>query len=80
MVEETNEKQKSVIRLRLDLPDFQALKMASVKYSEFNASVFEVEYDEEYDIVTCDVTLRNVPKKLAQQRFAYFLIRTFKKD
>jgi hypothetical protein len=73
-----NESNKSVIRLRLMYEDYQAIKVASARYTEYQASVFDIEFDEATDVMVFDLVFRSVPKKLVSSRLTAFLIRTFK--
>jgi hypothetical protein len=73
-----NESNKSVIRLRLMYEDYQAIKVAYARYTEYQASVFDIEFDEATDVMVFDLVFRSVPKKLVSSRLTAFLIRTFK--
>lgn len=73
-----SESNKATIRLRLLFEDYQAIKLASARYTEYQASVFDIEFDEETDVMVFDLVFRSVPKKLVSSRLTAFLIRTFK--
>ena len=73
-----NESNKATIRLRLMYEDYQAIKVASARYNEYQASVFDVEFDESTDVMVFDLVFRSVPKKFVSSRLTAFLIRTFK--
>lgn len=72
------ESNKATIRLRLMYEDYQAIKVASARYNEYQASVFDVEFDESTDVMVFDLVFRSVPKKFVSSRLTAFLIRTFK--
>lgn len=72
------ENNKATIRLRLVYDEYQAIKLASARYTEYQASVFDVEFNEDTDVMVFDLVFRSVPKKFVSSRLTAFLIRTFK--
>jgi hypothetical protein len=73
-----NESNKATIRLRLLYEDYQAIKLASAQFTEYQASIFDIEFDESTDVMVFDLVFRSVPKKFVSSRLTAFLIRTFK--
>lgn len=77
MQEQDIVKQKAVIRLQLSLEEFETIALACKQRLVYNFHTTEIEYDQETNLMTFDLTLRNVPEKYKNQRLVSFLIETF---
>jgi hypothetical protein len=70
-------KAKSVIRLQLPLEDFESIRVSAKQRLLYNISVSEIEYDDETNLMTFDLYIRNVTEKHKNQRLVSFIIETF---